>query len=113
VELAELEPSSSEAAQAARPLAVVSEPQPERELKLIGMDAESAREELERYLDRAWSSGLANVRVVHGHGAGTLRAMVREACQSHPAVAEFHHPPQHRGGTGATEIELADTEAVR
>lgn len=78
----------------------------DRELKLIGLDCEEAREELERFLDQALTSGVPAVRVVHGHGTGALRRMVIEVCQDHPAVRSFRHPPQHRGGTGATEVEL-------
>jgi len=78
----------------------------EPELKLLGMDAEEARMALEAYLDRALASGRPSVRVVHGHGTGALRKMVREVCRTHPAVSSFTHPPQFRGGTGATEVSL-------
>ncbi len=76
------------------------------EIHLRGMDVETAREELERYLDRAFAVGMAEVRIVHGHGTGRLRAMVREVLRTHPAVRSFSHPPQARGGTGATEVRL-------
>ena len=71
------------------------------------MDAEGAREELEHALDRAMATGTPMLRVVHGHGTGTLRRMVQEICRSHPGVRSFRHPPGSRGGTGATEILLA------
>jgi DNA mismatch repair protein MutS2 len=77
-----------------------------RELNLIGLDSERAREDLERFLDRAMTAGAPSIRIVHGHGAGVLRKMVADVCRSHPAVRSFRHPPQHFGGTGATEIEL-------
>jgi DNA mismatch repair protein MutS2 len=76
------------------------------EIKLIGLSREEAREELERFLDRALLAGVRSVRIVHGHGSGTLRRMVQEALAEHPAVATFTHPPQRRGGTGVTEAEL-------
>jgi len=76
------------------------------ELLLLGKDREQAREELEEYLDRALAAGRGTVRVVHGHGTGTLRAMVQEVCRHHPAVHSFRHPIQRFGGTGATEIAL-------
>lgn len=79
---------------------------PPAELKLIGMTQEEAREEVERFLDRALVSGIGHVRIVHGHGTGALRRVVREVLSHHPAVAHFAHPPQYRGGTGATEAEL-------
>ena len=78
----------------------------DRELKLIGLDSEHARDELERFLDQALTTGVPAVRVVHGHGTGTLRRLVADVCRSHPAVRSFRHPPQHRGGTGATEVEI-------
>ena len=77
-----------------------------REINLIGLDSERAREDLERFLDQAFSGGAPAVRVVHGHGAGILRRMVADVCRSHPAVRSFRHPPQQFGGTGATEVEL-------
>ena len=77
-----------------------------REINLIGLDSERAREDLERFLDQAFTAGAPAVRVVHGHGAGILRRMVAEVCRSHPAVRGYRHPPQHLGGSGATEVEL-------
>ena len=79
---------------------------PESELKLIGMTQEEARDEVERFLDRAVVAGIGHVRIVHGHGTGALRRVVRDVLAHHPAVARFSHPPQFRGGTGATEAEL-------
>jgi DNA mismatch repair protein MutS2 len=88
-------------------VAVDVEPAVPRELMLLGLDAEEARDRVERYLDQALAAGATQVRIVHGHGTGTLRRMVQEVCRAHPAVASFGHPPGHRGGTGATEIQIA------
>jgi DNA mismatch repair protein MutS2 len=82
----------------------------DQELKLLGMDSEQAREELERFLDQAFTSGRSTVRIVHGHGTGVLRRTVAEVCRSHPAVRTFRHPPRHLGGTGATEVTLHEAE---
>ena len=79
---------------------------PPAELKLIGKTQEAARDEVERFLDRALVAGIVHVRIVHGHGTGALRRVVREVLAHHPAVAHFAHPPQYRGGTGVTEAEL-------
>ncbi len=87
-------------------VAVSAEEPAEGELMLIGMNSEQAREELEHFLDRALAAGRSRVRVVHGHGTGTLRRMVTDVCRTHPAVRSFRHPPQHLGGSGATEIDL-------
>lgn len=80
-----------------------------RELMLLGMDSERARDEVEKALDQAFSAGQRALRIVHGHGTGTLRRMVADVCRSHPAVKSFKHPPGHLGGTGATEVELEES----
>jgi DNA mismatch repair protein MutS2 len=85
---------------------VIAAEETAREINLIGLDSERAREDLERFLDQAFTTGAPKVRVVHGHGAGILRRMVADVCRSHPAVRGYRHPPQHLGGSGATEVEL-------
>ncbi|MBN1593341.1 MAG: endonuclease MutS2, partial [Candidatus Coatesbacteria bacterium] len=47
---------------------------PPGELMLIGMTREEALEALDLYLDQANLWGLREVRIVHGHGKGVLRA---------------------------------------
>lgn len=76
------------------------------ELILLGLDAEEARDRVERYLDRAHAGGLTTLRIVHGHGAGTLKRVVTDVVRTHPAVVSFGHPPGNRGGAGATEVTL-------
>jgi len=107
VDIAQLEPTAPVAAAGRRTTVNLdTEPSPGRELMLIGMDREAAREALERFLDQACAAGWAAVRVVHGHGTGALRRMVAEVCRRHPAVRSYSHPPQHLGGTGVTEVTL-------
>jgi DNA mismatch repair protein MutS2 len=80
-----------------------------QELMLLGMDSERAREDVERALDQAFAAGRRTIRIVHGHGTGTLRRMVADVCREHPAVKSFKHPPGNRGGTGATEVEIEES----
>ena len=80
-----------------------------QELMLLGMDSERAREDVERALDQAFAAGKRTIRIVHGHGTGTLRRMVADVCREHPAVKSFKHPPGNRGGTGATEVEIEES----
>ncbi len=80
-----------------------------QELILLGMDSERAREDVERALDQAFAAGKRTIRIVHGHGTGTLRRMVADVCREHPAVKSFKHPPGNRGGTGATEVEIEES----
>jgi DNA mismatch repair protein MutS2 len=76
------------------------------EINLIGRTVDEAREELEKYLDRAFLAGLERVRVIHGHGAGVLRRGVREFLKGHPHVAGIEEAAQNEGGMGATVVEL-------
>ncbi len=76
------------------------------EINLIGRTVDEAREELEKYLDRAFLAGLERVRVIHGHGAGVLRRGVREYLKGHPHVAGIEEAAQNEGGMGATVVEL-------
>lgn len=89
-------------------LTVAGESSPEAvsEVKLLGLTREEAWDELERFLDTSLLHGVRRVRIVHGHGSGALRRMVRELLRGFPGVAHSSHPPQHRGGTGVTEVEL-------
>jgi len=110
---AELAPSRATATGRTARVEVGTADEAPQEVQLLGLDTESAREDLERFLDRALASGRSRVRVVHGHGTGALRRMVREICSSHPAVRSFRHPPQHMGGTGVTEVTLEGTDDGR
>ena len=77
-----------------------------RELHLIGMHAEEARETLDKFLDDAFLAGLRQVRIVHGHGMGVLKRVVNELLSSHPHVERFHPAHESEGGSGATVAEL-------
>jgi DNA mismatch repair protein MutS2 len=80
---------------------------PGLELNLRGKLVEDGLEELERYLERAYSSGLLFVRIVHGKGTGRLREAVRNALKSSPYVASFEEPKDNEGGAGVTVAKIA------
>lgn len=76
------------------------------ELQLIGMRVEEALDVLDGWLDRALAAGAKEVRVVHGHGTGRLRAGVRSHLARHPAVADHRPGASNEGGNGATVVML-------
>jgi DNA mismatch repair protein MutS2 len=76
------------------------------ELDLHGKRVEEAQPLLEKYLDDAILAGLGSVRINHGRGTGTLRAVVHQYLKSHPQVRGFHLAPQHEGGEGVTIVRL-------
>ncbi len=80
--------------------------EPPRELKLIGQRVEPALDLLDRFLDRSLLASLAEVRIIHGHGSGRLRAAVRQHLRTHPAVAGHRAGGAREGGDGATIASL-------
>jgi DNA mismatch repair protein MutS2 len=80
---------------------------PGLELNLRGKLVEDGLEELERYLERAYSSGLLFVRIVHGKGTGRMREAVRNALKASSYVASFEEPKENEGGSGVTVAKIA------
>ncbi len=61
------------------------------------------------YLEECVRSGLSEVRLIHGRGTGTQRAIVRSILKDHPLVQAFADAPPERGGWGATLVWLKRT----
>ena len=78
------------------------------ELSVIGSTADDAASRLEKFLDESISTDLGELRIVHGHGTGTLRRVVAEYLKQHPLVERFEPAPPNQGGSGATIAYLKD-----
>jgi DNA mismatch repair protein MutS2 len=76
------------------------------EVNVIGRTADEARDEVEKFLDKAFLAGLPRVRIIHGTGMGVLRRTLRAYLEKHPQVASVTEPGQNEGGAGATVVEL-------
>ncbi len=63
---------------------------------------------VEEYVREAHRAGFREVRLIHGRGSGTQRAVVRALLARHPLVVSFADAPPERGGWGATVVRLAD-----
>ena len=87
--------------------ALSSTKSPGLELNLRGKLVEDGLEELDRYLERAFSAGLLFVRIVHGKGTGRMREAVRSALKESPYVASFEEPKDNEGGAGVTVAKIA------
>jgi DNA mismatch repair protein MutS2 len=87
--------------------ASVSTKSPGLELNLRGKLVDEGLDELERYLERAYSSGLLFVRIVHGKGTGRMRDAVRKALKESSYVASFEEPKDGEGGAGVTVATMA------
>jgi len=76
------------------------------EINVIGKTADEARDDVEKFLDRAFLAGLPRIRIIHGTGMGVLRRTLRAWLERHPQVASVAEPGQNEGGAGATVVEL-------
>jgi DNA mismatch repair protein MutS2 len=55
---------------------------------------------VEEYVKAAYEAGLRELRLVHGRGTGTQRAIVQSVLERHPLVAEFwDDADSHLGAT--------------
>ncbi len=77
-----------------------------QQLDLRGKRADEIEPELDMYLDDATRAGLAEVRIIHGIGTGTVRQIVREFLANHPLAKSFRAGERDEGGDGATVVKL-------
>ncbi len=75
---------------------------PGMEINLRGKLVEDGLDELDRYLEKAYATGLPFVRIVHGKGTGRMREAVREALKESPYVSSFEEAEENQGGAGVT-----------
>ena len=66
----------------------------------------AVRSVVDEYLRQAAARGFREVRLIHGKGIGTQRAIVRSVLERHPVVERFFDGPPERGGWGATVVVL-------
>ncbi|MEA3439912.1 MAG: endonuclease MutS2, partial [Chloroflexota bacterium] len=85
-------------------------PSPGIELDLRGQRADDALDALERYIEKAYLSGLPYARIIHGKGTGRLRSAVRDALQGYPFVKSFKPGTDKEGGDGVTVVKLDTNE---
>ncbi|HWQ69656.1 MAG TPA: Smr/MutS family protein [Patescibacteria group bacterium] len=61
---------------------------------------------VEEYLWQCRQAGILEVRLIHGKGTGTQRAIVRRLLMNHPDVLSCADSPLQAGGWGATVVRL-------
>lgn len=75
-------------------------------LDLRGYRCEEALDELEAYLDKASLANLTPVYVIHGHGTGALKQIIRDYLDDSPYVAKYRAGEQAEGGDGVSVIDI-------
>ncbi|MBQ2070158.1 MAG: Smr/MutS family protein [Bacilli bacterium] len=77
------------------------------ELYIIGLYADEARMQLDKYLDACRVKGFHRVRIIHGFGSGALRKMVKQYCDAHKDFIEkYEAASESEGAGGATIVYL-------
>jgi DNA-nicking Smr family endonuclease len=66
---------------------------------------------VEEYIEQCREAEIAEVRLIHGKGTGTQRAVVRHLLGSHSGVISFTDAPPEAGGWGATIVRLRTQKA--
>jgi DNA mismatch repair protein MutS2 len=75
-------------------------------LDVRGKMAEEALDMTIAALDRAALAGTPVVRIIHGHGTGRLKAVLRDYLKGSPYVTGFRAGERSEGGDGVTIVEL-------
>jgi DNA mismatch repair protein MutS2 len=76
------------------------------EINVIGMTVEQASERVDKFLDEAALANKPRVRIIHGHGTGTLRKGIGEFLDAHPLVEKHAFESEEHGGKAITVVEL-------
>lgn len=71
-----------------------------------GHAADEALDQVVAALDRATLDGAPYMRIIHGHGTGRLKSVLREYLKASPYVAEFRPGDRAEGGDGVTVAKL-------
>jgi DNA mismatch repair protein MutS2 len=74
---------------------------------LRGLRADDGVAMAASFLDRALSEGHAAVFLLHGHGTGALRDVIRKELSRSPYVAHFRGGAPDEGGEAVTVVWLA------
>lgn len=79
------------------------------EINVIGMTADEALMDVDRFLDRAVLANRSRLRVIHGLGRNVLRRELWQMFASHVHVSKYYQAAQHDGGAGVTIVEVGDS----
>ncbi|OQW34239.1 MAG: hypothetical protein A4E19_01915 [Nitrospira sp. SG-bin1] len=71
-----------------------------------GQAADEALDQVVAALDRATLDGAPYLRIIHGHGTGRLKSVLRDYLKDSPYVANFRPGDKAEGGDGVTVAKL-------
>ena len=83
-----------------------SEGGPVSSCDLRGMNSEEAEAVMEAFISRAIVQKVQRVRIIHGHGMGTIKTMVRNYLEKAGLCKQFMPGSRSEGGDGVTLVEF-------
>jgi len=75
-------------------------------LDLHTFSPKEVKDLIPEYIAACLSRGITEIRIIHGKGTGTLKAIVHAVLKKDPRVAGFKDAGIDRGGWGATLVRL-------
>lgn len=82
-------------------------------LDLHTFSPKDVRDLVPEYIGECLRRGITEIRIIHGKGTGTLKAIVHSLLARDPRVAGFKDAGTGAGGWGATIVRLADQSSKR
>lgn len=76
------------------------------EIDCRGQLVDEALENVDKYLDDAYLSGLEQVTIIHGKGTGALRTAVQQHLRNHSHVRTYRAGIYGEGDSGVTIVEI-------
>jgi len=72
------------------------------EIMLRHLTKLDAMEELDKFIDKAITLGIARIKIIHGKRGGIIRSAVHKYLDNHPYVSSYNFGEYHEGGFGVT-----------
>ena len=76
------------------------------EINILGLRVHEAKQEVERFIDKATLGGLSEVKIIHGVGTLALKKAVEETLRANKSVKSFRGGQFGEGDLGVTIVEL-------
>ena len=73
---------------------------------LRGMNSEEAETKMEAFISHAIVTKVPRVTIIHGHGMGTIKALVRNYLEKTGICKQFSSGRREEGGSGVTIVEV-------
>jgi len=81
-------------------------PKTQTSCDLRGMNSEEALNAMEQFLSQAIVNKVYHVKIIHGHGMGTIKKLTRDFLETTGLCKSFHPGSREEGGDGITVVEL-------